>query len=219
MNKDKNHNSPLNNPSFKESVFQTPADYFDQLEGQLMDRINAEEGELASAEHLKENVFEAPQGYFNQLEDQIKARVETEAGKNSLENNDHLKTSVFEVPSGYFDRLENSINDRLEDNTATKVIPLYRKNWFRVAVAAMLAVGIFLGVADRGTEDGGFKDVSNELILDYLSEDADYDYELMAMTSDFDGIIDDILIDETFGLDFDNESNLELEYDFEYFEQ
>lgn len=215
MNKDKNHSSPLDNASLKKIVFQVPTDYFDQLEGSIMDRINAEEGELANVEHLKKNIFEVPHDYFNQLEGRIKEGISTEAGE--LTSNEHLKTPVFEVPKDYFNTLEAKITEKLEEKEATKVIPLHQRNWFRFAVAAVIIVGIFLGTQDTspGIETS---ELSSELMIDYLSEESDYDYELMAMTNDFESIIDNILIDETSLFAFGTESNLELEYDFEYFD-
>lgn len=216
MNKDKNHKSPLENPDLKKSVFQVPADYFNQLEGRIMDNIQAEEGELAGNEHLKQNIFEVPEGYFSQLEERITDGIRAEEGE--LASNDHLKENVFSVPAGYFQSLDEKITARLEEEESTvKVIPLYQRSWFKVAVAAMLVVGVFLFIPREQPPVTG--EISEDLMLEYLYEEQDIAYELMALSEGFDDIIDNILLDETSVFDFSAEANLELEYDFEYFEQ
>lgn len=215
MSKDKNHKSPLENPDLKKSVFQTPPDYFDQLEGRIMDHIRAEEGELASSEHLKKNIFEVPESYFNQLETRVSDAIRAEEGE--LAGNDHLKENVFRVPEGYFASVEEKVNSRLGKEATTKVIPLYQRNLFKVAVAAMLVVGVFMFLPQEKIIDQ--PQISEDLMLDYLYEEQDATYELMAMSEDFDEILDNILLDETSVFDFSTEANLELEYDFEYFEQ
>lgn len=214
MSKDKNHKSPLENPDLKKSVFETPPGYFDQSEGRIMDYIRAEEGELVSNEHLKKNIFETPEGYFNQLESRIADAIGAEEGE--LAGNEHLKENVFRVPEGYFTSVEERVNARLGEETTTKVIPLYQRNWFKVAVAAMLVVGVFLFLPSTPPVEA---EISEDLMLQYLYEEQDATYELMAMSEDFDEILDNILLDETSVFDFGTEANLELEYDFEYFEQ
>ncbi|GAB5523796.1 MAG: hypothetical protein Roseis2KO_16680 [Roseivirga sp.] len=217
MSKDKNHNSPLENPDLKKSVFQVPADYFDQLEGRIMDNVQAEESELANSEHLKQNIFQVPEGYFSQLEERITDGIRAEEGE--LASNDHLKENVFRVPEGYFQSLDDKIAAKLEpkEEAPVKVIPLYQRNWFKVAVAAMLVVGVFLFIPrDKSPVTG---EISEDLMLEYLYEEQDIAYELMALSEDFDDIMNTILLDETSAFDFSAEANLELEYDFEYFEQ
>lgn len=216
MSKDKNHRSPLENPDLKKSVFQAPTDYFDQLEGRIMDNIQAQEGELAKSEHLRENIFEVPQDYFSQLEGRISDNINAETGE--LASNEHLKENVFRVPEGYFNSLDGKVAAKLENNEPPlKVIPLYQRSWFKVAVAAMLVVGVFLFIPREQTTIEG--EISEDLMLEYLYEEQDIAYELMALSEGFDDIIDNILLDETSVFDFSAEANLELEYDFEYFEQ
>ncbi len=217
MSKDKNHKSPLENPDLKKSAFQVPADYFDQLEGRIMDNIEAEEGELATSEHLKQNIFEVPEGYFSQLEERITDGIRAEEGE--LASNAHLKENVFRVPEGYFQSLDEKITAKLapKEDAPVKVIPLYQRTWFRAAVAAMLVVGVFLFMPKGG--EVAPAEISEDLMLEYLYEEQDIAYELMALSEDFDDIMNTILLDETSAFDFSAEANLELEYDFEYFEQ
>lgn len=215
MSKDKNHKSPLENPDLKKSVFQVPAGYFNQLEGRIMDNIQAEEGELASNEHLKQNIFEVPEGYFSQLEERITDGIRAEEG--GLASNVHLKENVFRVPEGYFQSLDEKITAKLQEESTVKVIPLYQRTWFRAAVAAILVVGVFLFMPKDGDETP--PEISEDLMLEYLYEEQDIAYELMALSEDFDDIMNTILLDETSAFDFSAEANLELEYDFEYFEQ
>lgn len=214
MSKNKNHKNPLENPELKKSVFQVPTDYFDQLEDRIMGTICAEESKLTSNEHLKENVFEVPEGYFSELEERIEDGIRAETGE--LATNDHLKENVFRVPEGYFNSLDQKIAAKLEEESPVKVIPLYQRSWFKVAVAAMLVVGVFLFIP---RDEVVITELSEDLMLEYLYEEQDMAYELMALSEGFDDIIDNILLDETSIFDFSAEANLELEYDFEYFEQ
>lgn len=215
MSKDKNHKSPLENSELKKSVFQLPADYFDQFEGRLMANIQAQDGELATNEHLKKNVFEVPDGYFNELEGKITDGLRAEDGE--LASNEHLKKNVFHAPEGYFSSLNEKITAKLETESTTKVIPLYQRNWFKFAVAAMLVVGIFMFLPKGSDTDDSA--ISEDLMLEYLYEKQDIAYELMALSEDFEDIMDNILLDETSVFDFSADANLELEYHFEYFEQ
>ncbi|MCE7993233.1 MAG: hypothetical protein HEP71_14700 [Roseivirga sp.] len=215
MSKNKNHKSPLENPKLKEPVFQVPADYFDELEDKIMGAICAEESKLTTNDSLKESIFEVPEGYFNQLEERIEDGIRAETGE--LASNDHLKENIFRAPQGYFNSLDKRIAAKLEEESSAKVIPLYQRNWFRAAVAAMLVIGIFLFLPKGGEVIP--PELSEDLMLEYLYEEQDMAYELMALSEGFDDIIDNILFDETSVFDFSAGANLELEYDFEYFEQ
>lgn len=215
MSKDKNHKSPLENSELKKSVFQVPADYFNQLEGRIMDNIRAQEGELATNEHLRKNIFEVPEGYFNELGERVTDGIRAEEGE--LASSEHLKENVFTVPEGYFSSLDEKIAAKLETESSIRVIPLYQRNWFRFAVAAMLVVGVFIFLPKGPAVDDSA--ISEDLMLEYLYEKQDIAYELMALSEDFEAIMDNILLDETSVFDFSADANLELEYNFEYFEQ
>ncbi len=196
----------------KQSVFQVPEGYFEAFEDRLRTRLDEGEGKLEQSEYMKEPVFEVPEGYFDQLEDRIKGRM---AEENSvLSKQTRLKEPVFEVPEGYFESFPGKLQDRIKaEEEEAKVIPLYQKNWFRMAVAAVLVIGFFLLRPDTGNEL-----LSDETMFAYLSE-TDGDLDLMASLDGFDTAIDEILVEETAGYDFDMELNPELDYEFEYLEQ
>ena len=216
MSEEKDHIGPLDQPEMKKNIFQVPEGYFEQFEERVRARLEAWDSELESSEHLKEPVFEAPEGYFDQLEDRIKAKIEED--NNLLSREARLKETVFEAPEGYFesfpDKLQARINAKEEEET--KVVPLYQKNWFRLAVAAVLVLGFFLLNPIGGEKISD--DLTDETMLAFLSE-PETDLDLIASLDGFDTVIDEILEEETAGYDFDLDLNPELDYEFEYLEQ
>lgn len=218
MSKDKNHRSPLENPQLKQSVFQVPASYFDKLEGRVMDNIKAQDGALANNPHLRENIYKVPEGYFSQLHNNIENRIEAEEG--TLAQNTRLKAHIFETPQGYFETLPDRILNRVEEKPEAEVIPMHQRNWFRFVAAAVLILGVFMVNSDIFTDySDPLEPLSDELMLEYLYEKQDIAYELITLSEDFETIMDNILMEEASAFDFSSEANLELEYDFEYFEQ
>ena len=219
MSKEKNHNSPLDNPEMKKNIFQVPDGYFNQLEARLEARLDAEGNEVALSKHLKKPVFEAPEGYFDQLENKIKARVAEDAS--ILSKEDKLNIPPFEAPEGYFEGFEERLQSKLageeEESETTKVIPLYQRNWFRMAIAAVLVMGFFLFKPPL-PNDGGFDGLSEETMMAYLAEE-DINLDMIASLDGFDMAIDEILEEETADYDFDLGLDPELDYEFEYFEQ
>jgi hypothetical protein len=218
VSKDKNHKPSLENPQLKQSVFQVPASYFDKLEGRVMDNIKAQDGALANNPHLKENIYQVPEGYFSQLQNSIENRIEAEEG--ALAQNKHLKEHIFKTPQGYFETLPAKVLNRLGEKPEAEVIPIYQRNWFRFVAAAVLILGVFMINSDIFTgHSDPLEPLSDELMLEYLYEKQDIAYELITLSEDFETIMDNILIEEASAFDFSSEANLELEYDFEYFEQ
>ena len=56
-----------------------------------------------------------------------------------------LPHNKFNTPENYFEDLENRIlAETIEANTA-KIIPMYQKNWFKVAVSTAAAVLLIVG--------------------------------------------------------------------------
>ena len=214
MSEEKNHIGPLDQPEMKKNIFKLPEGYFEQFEDRLRDRLEAGESELENSEHLKAPVFEAPEGYFDQLEDRIKAKIHEE--NSVLSREARLKETVFEAPEGYFESFSYKLQARIkaEEEEETKEVPLYQKNWFRLAVAAVLVLGFFLF---RPTDGSGLQGetLTDETMLAYLSE-PETDLDLIASLDGFDMVIDEILEEETAGYDFDLDLNPELDYEFEY---
>lgn len=219
MSKKEQHSRLLDQPALKENIFQVPEGYFDSLETKIEGRILAEEGELAQNRRLKKTAFVTPDGYFGALEKKLLEAVDEQPG--SLETDVHLRENVFTVPEGFFEKQhERIIQATVSEAEKTKVIPLYQRNWFRFAVAAMLVMGLFF--FKSGDPDYSLDlldELSNEALLDYLQSQNEADLELITSMDGFDLAIDEILVEEASYYDFDASINPELEYDFEFLEQ
>ena len=219
MSEEKNHKAPLDNPELKQNIFSTPEGYFEALSSKIEDAIAAEESELTQNEHLKSPVFDTPESYFDQLADKIQGAAETEDSE--LNQNTHLQESPFGVPEGYFEGLAEKIeaSTQEEETEGAKVVPMYQRNWFKMAVAVVLVLGFFIfrgGTGETGTEL--LADLNEDEAIEYLLEDSG-DLELLASVDGFESAIAEILEEETADYGYNTELNLELDYDFEYFEQ
>jgi len=218
VSNEENHIDPLDNPEMKKNIFEVPDGYFEQFEANLEARLDTQGEEIELSKHLKEPVFEVPEGYFDQLQDKIKAKLAEESSLLSKE--EKLKIPPFEAPEGYFEGFEGKLQEKLAKNheqDTAKVVPMYQKNWFRLAVAAVLVMGFFiLSPTDPPFPPTG--ELSEETMLAYLSE-SDFDLDLIASLDGFDTVIDQILEEETLDYDFDLGLNPELEYELEYLER
>lgn len=113
------------------NAFVVPANYFSEMEGQVMDQIRLHEFKATHARQeftvpenyfdgLTQNIqsriainevlntgegFTVPEGYFTELEQNIQSRIAI----NELLNSDE----VFTVPQGYFNELEQNIQSRI----------------------------------------------------------------------------------------------------------
>ena len=219
MSSDKAHNDPLKNPDLKQTIFEVPEGYFEELENNIMDEVSLDSGELQQRDLLKENIFDTPEGYFEELEENTLAEIAME--QSELAQNDHLKTPVFGAPEGFFDQLSDELMQKVgldEPEEATKVIPLYQRNWFRFMTAAILILGFFglRGLISTDPIQGvELADLNQEIIIDYLAEEDIINSDLLASVDDLEGILDNIIEDETSGFDFESLDNPELEYDFD----
>jgi hypothetical protein len=140
----------------KENVYQAPAGYFDNLAGNILNRVKAEEADA----HLEEpdlsstlwqqlgkkNPFTVPEGYFDDFSDNIVAGAKAiEFVNEELENLSPLMISlktkqVYEVPAGYFDGNAEAILKKLNEPAAAKVISIgFGKKIMRYAAAAVVA--------------------------------------------------------------------------------
>jgi hypothetical protein len=81
--------------------FTVPANYFDELTGNVTSRINIDVE--ADAEH---NGFALPANYFDQLTANITGRINIEMAEATEDNG-------FALPANYFEQLSNNINSRI----------------------------------------------------------------------------------------------------------
>lgn len=167
-------------------------------------------------QHLKKNVFEVPEGYFKNLQERI--TLEAELKFSGGLKDEHLKKNIFLTPDGYFDALSDKISAVTE--TETKVVPMYRTNWFRYAAAAVvfIMVAILAIPKNNQSESELLGSLSNDAIIDYLEERQATEYEMLSSVNGLDAVLDNMIFEETAGYSFALNENPELDYDFEYFE-
>lgn len=126
-----------------------------------------------------------PDGYFDQLEDQIMSQI-------NILNHDKTK---LHVPEGYFETVEDQILNIVTDQR-TKVIPIFKKPFFRIVIAAsvvfMLAfISYQLFQKDADTHQDTFVDLQADEIeyFQYLHQNVD--------DLDINMLIDNDLVDES----------------------
>ena len=144
-----------------QNVYSVPAGYFDGLAVQVLNRIKAMEATTASEEigHLspllssisKQMPYTLPAGYFEGLDlEHITKENDDLSAKEELETLSPLlaglkKEMPYQVPQGYFDNLASAIPAD-EDQSATKVVSLGSRKWFRYAAAAVM-VGVIATIS------------------------------------------------------------------------
>ena len=193
-------NSSLVNLS-QQNVYSVPVGYFDRLAVQVMKRIKALEAIDAKEDlnHLspllnsisKETPYTVPVGYFETLADNILHTVresnDYQTAEEELESISPLlsglkKDNPYTVPAGYFENTTEKIV--LEENkTATKVISLSGRKWFRYAAAAVVTgiivlSGFFFLNKNNGNAEPGSK-VMAKITNDVKNMDIDQQDDLI----------------------------------------
>jgi hypothetical protein len=136
-------------PDATGNTFSVPEGYFDRLPGLIMARIKAEQEDMSAFEETarlspllsslkKEMPFSVPDGYFEDNLTELPAFTSDNEAVGILSTIG--KEMPFPVPDGYFEQLPSTILSKLPQPQA-KVIPITRRKWMRLAVAAVM-VGI-----------------------------------------------------------------------------
>src|SRR4051812_45865246 len=138
---DLNSSLPADSNAF---IYSVPEGYFDNLASAVLAKIKGEHPVTASEEISELSPllaglsrvmpYSIPDNYFQDLS------AITDEKEESAVLPYIGKTMPYEVPSGYFDNLSDEVLGKLKPSTA-KVIPMYRKKWMKMAVAAAI-VGI-----------------------------------------------------------------------------
>ena len=124
-----------------------PRGYFENFPGLLKDRLNITDPEQF-LEKLVVQPFEVPENYFEGLAGNILSRIKTEEQEKeiSLPVN-YPKSNPYTVPNGYFEEFAASIQQRIQPEPVGKVVQgNFRRNFLKVAAAAILGGIIFLSV-------------------------------------------------------------------------
>jgi hypothetical protein len=136
---DLNSSLPADSNAFTYSV---PDGYFDSLASAVLAKIKGEHTITASEEISELSPllaglsrampYSLPDNYFQDLS------AITDEKEESAVLSYIGKTMPYDVPPGYFDTLPGALLERLHPSRA-KVIPMYRKKWMKMAVAASIA--------------------------------------------------------------------------------
>ncbi|MGZ5285712.1 MAG: hypothetical protein ACXWB9_00940 [Flavisolibacter sp.] len=160
-------------PEIHGTPYQVPQGYFEGLPAAILARIKLDQ--LDATEEIfelspllaglsRKMPFEVPRDYFgNNAITLQEINVEEESLVLSFINKD----MPYEVPAGYFANFPEKMLEKLTRQEA-KVIPIMRRKWMRMAVAATLtgimAISGFLYFNNRNEiSPAGTETVSNEL--------------------------------------------------------
>ena len=133
-----NHVAPALIPLRGKNVFRVPEQYFDVFPRQVIDQISHEP-------LLNKPVYRVPEGYFEGLAGKVMDKIQEEAasaGKAKDLWELAGRKNPFSLPEGYFEQLPQAIVRRV---APAKVVPI-RRRIYRIAVAAMVAAVVLLGI-------------------------------------------------------------------------
>ena len=160
-------------PEINGLPYQVPQGYFENLPDIIlarikMDRLNAAE-EISELSPLlaglsRKMPFDVPAGYFGENAETLKSITSEEE---SMVLSFISKDMPYQVPAGYFANFPEIMLEKLAKKEA-KVIPVMRRKWMRMAVAAsitaIMAISGFLYFNNRNEiSPAGTEIVSNEL--------------------------------------------------------
>lgn len=111
-------------------------DYISKLSDMLKDEKKASVGVP----------YKTPIGYFEQLSERINNKIEEDSDnffENTLFNLD-LKQPTYRVEDNYFEQFEGSLSGNIHKATVSN--KFYINKWYKIAVAATIAIALTLGV-------------------------------------------------------------------------
>ncbi|SNR32091.1 hypothetical protein SAMN06265371_101225 [Lutibacter agarilyticus] len=161
MKKQKLHKvAPILNSISKKSGFNTPNEYFETLEIDILSKIKTEE--LNS--EIDKNSFRTPDAYFDTIEDIVIAKLKAK----SFHNKENTKVS-----DNYFDTLEDTVISKLK--TPKRVISLktVSKYLVPIAIAASLLLIFTLNTNKKTVTFESLATTDLELFIDYGMVDID----------------------------------------------
>ena len=135
--------------------YTVPEGYFNGLADSILTRIKSSnlslKEELESLSPLlsgisKEMPFTVPENYFTTVTEDIPVLIHEDESSSLLKYID--RANPFEVPAGYFENFPAMMLQKATGrrSTGAKVIPMMRRKWSRLAVAASIAVLAVSGI-------------------------------------------------------------------------
>jgi hypothetical protein len=127
--------------------FSVPEGYFEGLAGSIMAKIKGVESVTASEEiaslspllaGISRNMpYAIPENYFQSNLDELPYMVGDDPQSAILTLIERV--TPYQVPQGYFANFPDQVLEKLVDKQPARVIPMVRRKWMRLAVAAMVA--------------------------------------------------------------------------------
>ena len=184
MKKENKHsNFKLTKSQMKNSGFKVPMDYFDEIENDVISKLNTEK-------FSKKNNFNVPNNYFNSIENIVVTKLKAEAIQ---------KKETTIIPDNYFDEIENHVFHKLKSEKKSKVITL--KNLTKIiapiAIAASLLLLVYLNTT---TKKYTFDSLPTAAIENYF-ENGENDVDILSMASLY---TEDELEDSTININLSN---------------
>lgn len=142
-----NSDLPVNN---SQGPFSVPEGYFDGLAASVLAKLKGQQ--ISAADELRElspllaslsreMPYRLPAGYFDE---NLSVLSFVDGDKKSAVLDAIGKELPFAVPQGYFDTVPQQVLAKLPRPEA-KLVPLFSRNWMRVAIAAVITGIVFLG--------------------------------------------------------------------------
>ncbi|UKJ08839.1 hypothetical protein [Solitalea lacus] len=127
------------------SPYTVPENYFNSLQGRIMERIRLEEEPSLSIPGLdNKNPFITPDNYFSSLSKKIHTQLGAEEDSIDLSipsPNNHLP---FTIPEGYFDTLSTTVEEKIFSDIALNELKnannTFIKRFYRLTMAACFAL-------------------------------------------------------------------------------
>ncbi|MGN6164523.1 MAG: hypothetical protein ACTHOF_08280 [Flavisolibacter sp.] len=135
-------------PSVDKTPFSVPEGYFAGLAGSVMAKIKGAEApastEIASLSPLLAGIsrnmpYVVPAGYFQTTIEELPFLTGDDPRSAILSLVERV--TPYEAPLGYFANLPDQVLEKVSQQSKAKIIPVVKRRWMRMAVAAMV-IGI-----------------------------------------------------------------------------
>lgn len=187
--------------------YEVPEGYFNGLADTILSRIKS--SDVSAKEELeglspllsgisKAMPYSVPDNYFNKVTEDIPVLINDES---SALLNYIDRVNPFEVPAGYFENFPARMLEKVTEKTSgAKVIPMVRRKWSRLAVAASIAVlavsGFFyFNHSSNSSKDpiAQIKKASNQDLYEFINTtDANLSNSATANTEDAKHLLKDV---------------------------